>query len=617
MKFSWLFLGLLFLAKLSFAQNLVNNPSFEQHEPIDCLSCHIFNEEFAKTMHHWRNLNSHTTICDCTYQRKNYEGPYKYSRTCPSKVSAKEGCNMIQMQYKASCLDWDHKTRGCSSYLGTELKEKLQMGKKYEISFWLYLEEPTDPDFANHIGILLFPKKIRNPRNALLEQDNFKIDTIIYNKWYKVSWNIQPTCPLQYLVLGVFRGENGPPVHSKQNYNLFYVDDISVREMSNTESVSSTDVSLFCKPALNKSSALLPEIDGVTTYFDSGKDLISPAYKRQLDSFAYRAKEQPKVAFQISGHTDDVGSDHIELSKKRIESVLLYLESKHNIPRIRFISLAKGIDQPASKERSEEARKLNRRVEIRHVDYPISNVVYRNLLEYNFQQKRNETYRALNIWLHMAPQKSKVLMLNDPRIDELKEGARWTQIEHRVHKDYNKLIFSLDSLWAEDQRNRTLKYYIENLNTYIASIDSSETKWDVNFESSDQEISRRDNSNFIKLVDLIGKDNWVKTTEVGKRAASANFLIVQHNTDIKVLSKYLPILKKRCMEGEAKWLYYAMMYDRIKILQNQAQRYGTQFKVVNKQQQLFPLEDKTRLNEWRNEIGLEQLDLNSISVTSF
>ena len=118
-----LFVFILFSANC-IAQNLVNNPSFEERQAIDCLYCDIFNEEFSAKMRPWTNLNSHTYICDCNYKRKRYETDYKHGGICPfDEMNAKDGCAMIQMKYDPQCMDWNHDTRGCGSRLGTILKE--------------------------------------------------------------------------------------------------------------------------------------------------------------------------------------------------------------------------------------------------------------------------------------------------------------------------------------------------------------------------------------------------------------------------------------------------------------------------------------------------------------
>jgi len=615
MKSAYLFLFINLFHQPTFAQNLVPNPSFEKSLPLECLDCQHSQEKFAGTMFSWGGLPLGTIICDCNYERKSYETDYKYSETCPKNIDPQDGCNMIQMSYKPQCMDWDHDTKGCATYIASLLKEKLKMGNQYEVSFWLYIPTPKDPSFEKHIGFTLFPDKIRNPKNAMIPQNQFQIDTIIHNQWYQVSWNIQPTCPLQFLVLGVFRGIEGPPVHNinRPGNNYYFIDNVAVEEIDPSAGEPIEDVTFFCKPDLIPGLSIKAEVEGASVYFESGESQITDLYRMELDSFAVRAKQNPKTTYSINGYTDNIGSGFIELSQRRIDAVLTYLDSVHHIPNLRFIAFPKGISNPKSTNSSEIGRQDNRRVDIQQRDDKIENVIYRNMLDYVFINDPTSAYKALNIWLHLAPQKSKLLMLEDPRINILKSGPRWTKIKNRVIKSYEEfhagvdLSYSLDSLWAEDQKPRTLKYYVENLNAYIASMDSLQKRWDVNYIINDSEAEKMDQTNLIALKKLIGHDSWVKQSEVGERAAKGAFLVIQHSRDIELLESYLPLIKASCMEGEAPWNYYALMYDRIQIHKNLPQRYGTQFKANGDVKEMYPLEDASRVNTWRNEIGLAPL----------
>lgn len=617
MRFYLLSSFILLLLNFGTAQNLVSNPSFENNEPIDCLTCHHSEAVFSEKMPGWDRLAGwHSTICDCDYKKKSSEGPYKYSEICPlEKIQPKDGCTMMQMDYVPQCLDFDHVTSGCSSYLGTLLNKKLEMGKKYEVSYWLYIDEPKDPDYEKHIGFTLFPDKIRNLKGALIPQNVFQIDTTIHNQWYQVKWNIQPTCPLQYLVLGVYRGINGPPVHhiNRPGNNYFFIDDVQVSEIDSGTLINQEDVTFFCKPELIPGLSVKAEVKGLSTYFDSGEDLLSDKSKIELDSFAARAKRAPNSTFVISGHTDNIGSDHKALSKNRISSVLTYLETKHEIPNLRFIALPKGIENPKDSNTNEAGRKVNRRVDIKQRDYDLEAVVYRNMLEHVFRNNNIEAFNALNVWLHFAKQKSKLLMIVDPRIEQLKTNKQWSQIKSRVKKSYEKfpekkLAYSLDSLWAEDQKGRTLEFYVENLGTYIHHIDSTNVTWNVNFEFTETETNKRDSRHLTALFDVIDKGVWAKISEVGDRAATGQFLIIQHSMDVDLLNLYLPKLKALCLVGEAKWKYYALMYDRLQTIQDLPQRYGTQYRNVGDEKVLLPLEDASKVDDWRNEIGLEPLN---------
>jgi outer membrane protein OmpA-like peptidoglycan-associated protein len=77
-------------------------------------------------------------------------------------------------------------------------------------------------------------------------------------------------------------------------------------------------------------------------------------------------KVDPNLEIQLEGHTDNVGNAalNMELSKKRVAAVKKYL-TNNGISKGRIQTKAFGGTKPVAKGNSEEARALNRRVEMR------------------------------------------------------------------------------------------------------------------------------------------------------------------------------------------------------------------------------------------------------------
>jgi outer membrane protein OmpA-like peptidoglycan-associated protein len=100
--------------------------------------------------------------------------------------------------------------------------------------------------------------------------------------------------------------------------------------------------------------------------FPQGKAVIDPKSFDELDEVAQMMKENSKMIIQLEGHTDNQGSSkaNLKLSEDRVEAVKKYLVSK-NIAKDRIKTKALGGSQPLSNEMTQEARALNRRVEMR------------------------------------------------------------------------------------------------------------------------------------------------------------------------------------------------------------------------------------------------------------
>jgi OmpA-OmpF porin, OOP family len=100
--------------------------------------------------------------------------------------------------------------------------------------------------------------------------------------------------------------------------------------------------------------------------FEMGRAVINPKSYLGLDEVVAMMKENTKVVIQLEGHTDNVGNaeKNLKLSQDRVEAVKKYLASK-GVAKDRVKTKAFGGTQPLSTDKTEEARALNRRVEMR------------------------------------------------------------------------------------------------------------------------------------------------------------------------------------------------------------------------------------------------------------
>ncbi len=100
--------------------------------------------------------------------------------------------------------------------------------------------------------------------------------------------------------------------------------------------------------------------------FAQGKSTIDPKSYPELDEVVQMMKENPKIEIQLEGHTDNQGSPkaNMELSQARVDAAKKYIVSK-GISKGRVQTKAFGGTQPLANEMTQEARAMNRRVEMR------------------------------------------------------------------------------------------------------------------------------------------------------------------------------------------------------------------------------------------------------------
>ncbi|MEQ9413191.1 MAG: OmpA family protein [Cyclobacteriaceae bacterium] len=100
--------------------------------------------------------------------------------------------------------------------------------------------------------------------------------------------------------------------------------------------------------------------------FEQGRAKIGAKSYAELDKVVTMINQNPNMVIQLEGHTDTRGNPkaNLKLSESRVEAVKDYLVSK-KIPKSKVKTKAFGGTAPISREDSEEAHRLNRRVELR------------------------------------------------------------------------------------------------------------------------------------------------------------------------------------------------------------------------------------------------------------
>ena len=111
--------------------------------------------------------------------------------------------------------------------------------------------------------------------------------------------------------------------------------------------------------------------EGINVTFSSGLMFtinsaeISDSYKDDLAAAAGVFKNNPETNILVEGHTDDTGSDEVNmnLSQKRAEAVSAFLQS-NGIDASRLQTKWYGESQPKYANDGDENRQKNRRVEL-------------------------------------------------------------------------------------------------------------------------------------------------------------------------------------------------------------------------------------------------------------
>lgn len=122
-------------------------------------------------------------------------------------------------------------------------------------------------------------------------------------------------------------------------------------------------------------------------------------------------------------------------------------------------------------------------------------------------------------------------------------------------------------------------------------------------------MHKEDSANLAQVEALIEKHGWIGRSEVGRRANSALWLVIQHS-NVDLMEKYLPLLEESVKNGESKGSHLALMTDRVRMYRELPQIYGSQI-VKDKdtgELKVYTLQDPASVNAKRAEVGLGPLE---------
>ena len=193
----------------------------------------------------------------------------------------------------------------------------------------------------------------------------------------------------------------------------------------------------------------------------------------------------------------------------------------------------------------------------------------------------------------------------DARLSKLKRTKYWKPLVDSIKDGYSVYFdsenaFFLDSLYFEDQLYRTYSPY--GLCGYIPEIDTVVLP---ELKVTEEKGLLKDSVNKITIQKFLSKNPYPEIAKVGRRQARACAYIILHQGDSLLYEKYIPIIKTKCMEGEAEWDVFAMMTDKLHVVKKEPQEYGTQYSILeNGQIELYKVDDINDVNKRRKKIGM-------------
>lgn len=221
--------------------------------------------------------------------------------------------------------------------------------------------------------------------------------------------------------------------------------------------------------------------------------------------------------------------------------------------------------------------------------------------------QKDSAYHYLNIALKND---YSLWVLADNDLISLTNDIRWKNIEVQQLKKYQEKNGNIKQpeyaiqLLRLIMKDQALDYQMDLAKTYFMK-NGKAPHWYYPIAQMKQDIA---SNNFNKMDSLISQYGWPTYSMVGKLAADAPLLIINHHESDEVRKKYLAQIKNACITNEGSCMEYAKIQDRILVNSNQPQIYGMQFRYNDKRVlEPFPIENPEFVDQRRSKIGLEPL----------
>ncbi|MBS1488264.1 MAG: OmpA family protein [Bacteroidetes bacterium] len=348
-------------------QNLVPNPSFEKYYSCPTTYSQVGFKDFAP------GWTSPTQGTPDLFNRCSI-GTAGVPRNWAGVSRAYDGWGYAGIYVWIERVDY-------REYLQAKLKEPLQAGRKYWVEFYFRLSAYSKYSI-DRIGVLLSDSTAKADHDLILTlapSYNHIMDSA-YNKgtglWNRVHFEYVAKGGEQYITLGNFSTNeatkkylianplNDQPLLKRAAY--FYIDDVAVIPLETGSEIIKDSLSIAEATVKPDETYTLRHI----RFSYNSYELLSSSFA-ELDRLVTILQRNPSWNVELSGHTDDQGTDayNLQLSQSRATSVGEYLVQK-GISNGRIHIYGYGKKRPVIQGTDDDARTVNRRVEAKFVDRP-------------------------------------------------------------------------------------------------------------------------------------------------------------------------------------------------------------------------------------------------------
>lgn len=442
-----------------------------------------------------------------------------------------------------------------AEYAQTKLTTALTPKTVYKVSFNIS-GTPTGRLIEN-LGISFSCNPWRS-RNSLIQDRRVQValDRPLMKRWQTVSGYFLADSAYTCLTVGYF--------NPKANYEIYYaIDNVRIE-------TSEHNLDLHTPGDI---------VNLGNVNFETGSAVLGPSTEQLLSGLLTWLKENPFRIAEVQGHTDNVGTaaDNLVLSQKRATAVQNWLIEK-GIQPWQVQAVGYGASQPIAANNSAAGKAANRRVCAKFLKILSIEEVYGSFLHAASATDLSAAFEAIAQLSRIGDLPFKMLI--DPSLKALHSDPRWQkQVLEPIRKQFmaEKKVkdpgtaFALELIKEEDQM------MMMGDSLYWEDLKPAGFVQKAFYDSlAIQQVNAVHRKKLLSILKpYAGK--LPAPNMVGEEAITGVFLVVQHSNDLAYQKKWVQEFKNLLPHGRQYAELYAMLSDRICVLENKPQLYGTQW----------------------------------------
>lgn len=193
----------------------------------------------------------------------------------------------------------------------------------------------------------------------------------------------------------------------------------------------------------------------------------------------------------------------------------------------------------------------------------------------------------------------------DADLEGLRGDARWTTLRARI--DERAAAVQAGPLAAVKAELLLIHERDQAPRKQLAELEKAHGRNSPEMQAHWQRMAESDAANLAKVAAILEQHGWLGPKQVGPKASSALFLVIQH-ADLAAQQRYLPLMREAVKAGRAAGSSLALLEDRVALREGRPQIYGSQIGIhEDGTHYVLPLQDPAGVDIRRAAVGLPPL----------